>query len=180
MRPQGQIPRSRVPRELPDAGKGVDSTEMGKIKRLEKVSIFGGKLSFLVPHEWVETVEEDHYLYHEPDTESGWLRVSLITVRVSEEVPAQRLKRHFDSTDNVTVERQTRNLVSFSEKDSEDEGVSIHLYYWKVANVVLPDMLCEAVFSYTVRLDRVNAENTRAAAKLIGELVSRADFFQPA
>jgi hypothetical protein len=48
--------------------------------------------------------------------------------------------------------------------------------YKALGNVVLPDTLCEAVFSYTVPLDCVSAENTRAAVTLIAELVSRADF----
>jgi hypothetical protein len=152
---------------------------MEKITRLDRVSIFGGKLSFLIPHEWVEEDEGDDYLYHEPGTDSGWLRVSLITSRNSEETPAQRLKRHFEAEDNVTVEKQTGNVVRFSEKDSEEEGVLIHNYNWMVANVVLPDMIWEALFSYTVRLDRVNTENARTTVRLIGELVSHADFSPP-
>jgi hypothetical protein len=152
---------------------------MEKITRLDRVSIFGGKLSFLIPHEWIEKDEGGNYLYHEPETDSGWLRVSLITFRNAEEAPAQRLKRHFEGKDNVTVEKQTGNVVRFFEKDSEEEGVLIHNYYWMVANVALPDMVYEAVFSYTVLLDRVNTENTRTTVRLIGELVSQADFSPP-
>lgn len=149
---------------------------MEKITRLDSVSVFGGKLSFLIPHEWVEEVEGDNYLYHEPAADSGWLRVSLITVRNPEEAPTESLKRHFEGKNNVTVEKQTGNMVSFTEKDSEEKGISIHLYYWMVGNVVPPDTLCEAVFSYAVRPDCVNTENTRTIVTLIGELVSRADF----
>jgi hypothetical protein len=152
---------------------------MEKITRLDRVSIFGGKLSFLIPHEWIEEDEGDNYLYHEPETNSGWLRVTLITFRNAEEEPAQRLKRHFEGQDNVNVEKETGNVVRFSEKDSEEKGVLIHNYNWMVANVVLPDLVCEAVFSYTVLLDRVNAEKTRAVVRLVGDLVSQADFSPP-
>jgi hypothetical protein len=111
---------------------------MEKITRLDRVSIFGGKLSFLIPHEWIEEDEGDDYLYHEPGTDSGWLRVSLITSRSAEKTPVQRLKQHFEGEDNVTVDKQTGNMVRFSEKDSEEEGALIHNYNWMVANVVLP------------------------------------------
>ena len=51
------------------------------IQRLDRVLIFGDKLSFLISHEWVEDTSEaeDLYLYHAPGADSGWLRVSLIT-----------------------------------------------------------------------------------------------------
>src|SRR5947208_2822793 len=62
--------------------------------RLDEVSIFGDKLSFLIPHEWVEGEgDDDHYLYHEPQADSGWLRVSLITVRTDD--PELKLRKLF-------------------------------------------------------------------------------------
>jgi|SRR5579864_8759190 len=152
---------------------------MNDFTRLDRVSIFGNKLSFLIPHDWVEVFEEDHYLYHQPETESGWLRVSLITARSSDEAPSEHLKKVFDGRQNVKVEHQTGNLVSISEKDSEEDGDRIHLYYWMVANVVPPDLVREAVFSYTVRQDRIDEEETKQMVRLVGELVSRADFSPP-
>jgi hypothetical protein len=148
---------------------------MKDITRLDRVSIFGDKLSFHIPHEWVETIDDDHYLYHRPETESGWLRVTLLTVRTGDESPAERLKTSFGSRENVIVEPETGNLVSISEKDSEEDGDRIHLYYWMVANVVPPDLIREAVFSYTVLLDRINDDETQQAVRLVGQLVSRAN-----
>ena len=100
---------------------------MKKITRLDRVSIFGDKLSFLIPHEWVETFDDDYYVYHHPETESGWLRVTLLTVRTGDEAPAGRLKKIFESKENVIVEYQTGNFISISEKDSEEDGNRIHL-----------------------------------------------------
>ena len=46
---------------------------------LDEVSVFGGKLSFLLPHDWeeMETEQDNVYLYSQPKTDSGWFRVSL-------------------------------------------------------------------------------------------------------
>jgi hypothetical protein len=149
---------------------------MENAARLDRVSIFDDKLSFLIPHEWVEIFDTDHYLYYHPETESGWLRVTLISVRTGDEAPAECLKKIFGSKENVDVEHQTGNLVSVSDKESEEDGNRIHLYYWMVANVVPPDLVREAVFSYAVLLDRVHEEGTKEMVRLVGELVSRADF----
>ena len=139
--------------------------------------MFGDKLSFLIPHEWVEGngEEDDHYLYHAPEAKSGWLRVSLITLRTVEP-PSQRLKQIYGAKENVTVDAKTGNFVSVSEKDSQEDGCSIHIYYWRVANFVLPDLVHEAVFSYTILRERLNDQETLQSVKLIGQLVSEAEF----
>jgi hypothetical protein len=149
-----------------------------KAVQLERVFLFGDKLSFLIPRTFVESEEEedDHCLYQEPDTDSGWLRVSLITSKDVDRDPAERLRKFFGSKKNVYNEERTGNLVSVFEKDSEQDGDSIHLYYWAVGNVIPPDAICEALFSYTVLSERVRDFNTTRMVKLLGELVSKAEF----
>jgi hypothetical protein len=154
---------------------------MDYANRLDRVTIFGDKLSFLIPQEWVERPsEEDHYLYSLPEADSGWLRVSLITRRATSEVPLHHLKRLFAGEETVCVEEQTGNSVVAFEKESEERGVALHLYYWKVANVVQPDLFCEAVFSYTMLSERKDDEETKRMVSLVEDLVSRADFLPPA
>jgi hypothetical protein len=57
---------------------------MNEEMSLDEVSVFGGKLRFLIPHNWEEMeVERDNvYLYSQPETDSGWFRVSLNTSTV--------------------------------------------------------------------------------------------------
>jgi hypothetical protein len=159
---------------------GVDSAAMESITSLDRVFVFGDRVSFLIPHEWIEqTSENDHYLYQRPETDSGWLRVSLLTIKTVRETPSQCLQRMFANRDGVSVEEQTGNMVSASEKDSEEEGVKIHLYYWGVANIAPPDAVCEAVFSYTILLDRIKEAETVFTVKVIGQLASQAEFSTP-
>jgi hypothetical protein len=73
-------------------------------------------------------------------------------------------------------DEQTGNLVHAFERDSEEDGAKIHLYYWIVANVVEPNLVREAVFSYTVLHERINDEDTARMLGLLGRIVSRADF----
>jgi len=147
---------------------------------LDEVTVFGGKLSFLIPHNWeeMETEQDNVYLYSQPGTDSGWFRVSLNTstgTAVSDP-PAERLKRVFDKRENVSRDEQTGNLIHGYERDSEEDGVKIRLYYWLVANVVEPNLVREAVFSYTVLHERINDEGTARMVGLLRQVVGRADF----
>lgn len=146
--------------------------------RLDEVTVFGGKLSFLIPHDWeeLETEHDNAYLYSQPQADSGWFRVSLNTSTVAEGTPAEKLKRIFEHRENVCRDDQTGNLLHSYERDSEEDGVKIHLYYWIVANVVEPNLVREAVFSYTILSERVNDEETASTLRLLRQLVSRANF----
>src|SRR5215469_7813672 len=67
----------------------LTTCERMTIERLDAVSIFNDKLTFLIPHEWieVESDENDVYQYQLPDAISGFFRVSLITA----DGPAEKL-----------------------------------------------------------------------------------------
>lgn len=145
--------------------------------RLE-VSVFGGKLSFLIPHEWEELESEgdDVYVYRRPQTDSGWFRVSLNTSTVIDGPPSDKLKKIFQKSGNVTRNEQTGNFLHAYERDSEENGVKIHLCYWIVANAVGPNLVREAVFSYTVLSERINDEETTEMLRLLRQIVGQANF----
>jgi hypothetical protein len=150
---------------------------MHEVTRLDQVSTFGGKLSFLIPHEWIETEsgEDGSYLYHLPGADSGLLRVSLVTSKGSGD-PAERLRKTFQSKTNYWIEKKTKNLVNNYEKDIEQEGEFLHIYYWLVGNYVLPDLIREAIFSYTILRDQVDDEANQAIVNVLSQVLPRADF----
>ena len=153
---------------------------MGNVTRLDRVWVFGDALSFLIPHDWVQgQSEDDHYLYHLPETDSGWLRVSLITIKVPKGNVSRKLDEIFEGEKHVTIEEQTGNRVCTWEKDSEESGVPIHLFYWKIANAVPPHLVREAIFSYAVLSDLADLKETRDVVDLVGRLVSQAEFCRP-
>lgn len=149
------------------------------IKRLDAVSIFNDKLSFLIPHEWieVESDENDVYQYQLPDATSGFFRVSLITAHG----PAEKLRVNFRKNHGqVEVNPTTGDFIARSEKASTQDGTRIHIYYWFVGGSVAPDVICEAVFSYTVLAHLRDNIETQSDVKIIGELVADARFDRPA
>lgn len=61
--------------------------------------------------------------------------MSLNTTTAVAATPAEKLKGIFENRENVCRDEQTGNLVHSYERNSEENGVKIHLYYWIVANV---------------------------------------------
>jgi len=124
----------------------------------------------------MDTDQDNVFLYSHAQTDSGWFRVSLNTATAVAVTPAEKLKRIFENRENVCRDEQTGNLVHSYERDSEENGVKIHLYYWIVANVVEPNLVREAVFSYTILSERIKDEKTRKTLSLLRQIVGRASF----
>jgi len=146
-------------------------------RRLDEVSIFNNRLTFLIPHEWIEVESgaDGTYQYQVPDAQRGWFRASLITTKGVAK-PAERLANIFRGCDDVVSKEATGNLIRRSEKDTVQDGENLHLYYWFVGGCVAPDMVCEAVFSYTVLSNLVENADTLSEVNLIDRLVSDARF----
>ncbi len=150
---------------------------MSKVRRLDEVTIFNSRLSFLIPHEWIEVESGDvgTYLYQLPDAQSGWFRVSLITTK-NVASPAERLWQLFAKSGDFETNEATGNLIRRSEKDTVQDGAKLHIYYWFVGGCVPPDVVCEAVFSYTVLTDWLDKDATHSDVKLLDQLVGKARF----
>jgi hypothetical protein len=143
--------------------------------RLDEVSIFNHKLRFFIPHHWVEGEDEaDTFLYHAPGTDSGWLRVSLITAQAAD--PNERLQALLPMADCLLINEANGNRVKRSEKRSHEDGSDLHIYNWIVGNAVLPNRVFEAVFSYTILAERINDRETKQTVELLEGLVSQAVF----
>lgn len=150
------------------------------ISRLDRVSVFGDKLSFLIPHEWVQDGDQSQgvYLYRAPGTSSGWLRVSLITAKNSfagaRDLLAERTRQR-----NGKLRQSGLNLVATWENLSQEDGVPIYHYWWAVLHSLGPEVIREALFSYTVLADHRDDEETQDAVSVLSKLFCNAEFSHP-
>jgi hypothetical protein len=150
--------------------------------RLDRVSPFNEKLSFLIPHEWTEEFDTDHYLYQAPNTDSGWLRVSLITLTNAGKCSKERLTELLNERAQKEVGKfyeSDENLVVAWKQLSEESGSLTCNYWWAVGHSFGPNFAREALFSYTVLRDRSEETQTREAVSLVGRLVAGAQFADP-
>lgn len=148
--------------------------------RLDRVSIFGDKLSLLIPHEWIEEQEDgDHYLYHAPNADSGWLRISLITAKNSPE-RARELLTERANQEGGRLYESAGNIVAAWEKPSEEDGVPIYHYWWTVEHSHGPQLSREALFTYTILRDRREDAETQQTVSLLSDLIANAEFLDSA
>jgi hypothetical protein len=150
--------------------------------RLDRVFTFGEQLSFLIPHEWIEGLETDHYLYHEPNTDSGWLRVSLITLKGPGKGSKERLKELLSERaqkEAAELHESGENIVVEWVQISEESGDPICNYWWAVGHSSGPNLGYEALFSYTILQERSKDAETQETVSLIGTLVADARFTGP-
>lgn len=150
--------------------------------RLDRVFLFADQLSFLIPHEWIEAddQETDHYLYHSSNANSGWFRVSLITAKgnASKEDLFEHLSERAEK-EHGTLNEFGENFVAAWEQLSREDGDDICNYWWAVAHSRGPALAHQALFSYTVLLERNQDPETIETVALLGKLVSDARFQAP-
>lgn len=147
--------------------------------RLDEISYLG-KLRFLIPHHWVEDSEEDHSCFHEEGAESGFLRVSLITQTLPGTGNLDEVRRMMqrDRSNGEEFAQVGDNVVVSYEAEAKSDPSS-YIYWWLVGGLVSKDIIREAVFSYTVSKSVKNLSETQEMVKLVGELVSKAEFKDP-
>jgi hypothetical protein len=146
--------------------------------RLDEISAFGDKVRFLIPHDWVEGDDQDNgtCLYHAPNADSGWFRLSVITL-ANVESPEKRLSEIVASEKKeYALNQESGNYVASWEKDSTEDGVPIRLYYWSVMNVVWPNLIRKAVISYTILAGRISDPQTVETIDVLKLIVPRTTF----
>jgi hypothetical protein len=151
--------------------------------RLDRVLIFGDQLSSLIPHEWIEGEEEpDHYLYHLPNVDSGWFRVSLITLKASGKASKEQLRALLAEKaqkEQGSLCEVGDNIVVAWEELSEEDGVPICNYWWAVGRSHGPNLGHEALFSYTVLREHREDSETQETVSLLAGLVADATLAAP-
>ena len=150
--------------------------------RLDRVFPFDEKLSFLIPHEWTEEFDTDHYLYQAPNADSGWLRVSLITLTNPDKCSKERLGELLNARsqkEGGEFYESGENILAAWKQLSEESGSPICNYWWAVAHSFGPNLAREALFSYTILRERSEETEIRETVSLIGRLVADARFNDP-
>jgi len=75
-----------------------------------------------------------------------------------------------------TIDEQTGNVVCTGEMASKEDPGRLYLYRWRVANVVQPNIVQTALFSFTVLRGRMSEPETIEMVKLVERLVAESQF----
>ena len=149
--------------------------------RLDRVFIFGDQISFLIPHEWEEFDEDGkNYLYHPPNAQSGWLRVSLISIKkgCSPQELRSLLNERAVLEDGKLFEAGDNVVVAW-ENQSHENGDPITNFWWAVGHYHEPTLSHEAMFSFTVLAEQQKTPETVETVALLSQLVAQSEFAPP-
>jgi hypothetical protein len=117
-----------------------------------------------------------NYLYHAPDTDSGWLRVSLIQ---RDKLTRENQGTYGGESAKVggTLRTSGDNIHVAWETRSEEDGVPIYHYWWAVGRSHGPELSREALFTYTILIGRREHAETKETVSLLSNLIANAEFY---
>ena len=145
----------------------------------DRVSLFNDKISIRIPHDWVEEEDDDDgmYMFHDPDIEVGWYRVSLIK----------------NETENIFLESDLEDLIASSHKGENElfkagkmfvavwhENAKfeddMRMFYWEAGAIVNPKLIRSVIFSLAVKKNRIQEKGFAETLSMIQECVFATQF----
>lgn len=145
---------------------------------LKQIIYRGGIVVFSLPDAWVEEYEpEGGGVFYAPGDDTGTLRLDVITAKspspVSSSASGEVLaKIGYPHAENLP----TGGAISKHVSREVDRGAPITIYWWYLANVVEPDHVRIASFSYSILSSQEKSERTASDISFIEQSIRNARF----
>lgn len=139
---------------------------------MKEIQYGGGLATFSIPATWVaEREPRGGGIYYLDEPDSGTLRLTIQTYQKSDSselVTSASVLSGMQSRHSTTV-RTLPNGNSICEyvKHAEEDGEKLTLYWWQVANVVPPNHVRMASFSYTILSSQEGSDRTTAEVRIL-------------
>lgn len=118
----------------------------------KQISYRGGLVVFSLPGSWTEEYEPDGGgVFYAPGEDTGTLRLDVITAKAPTPIASSTGRDVLEKIGHPQTESlPTGGSLSKRVSREEDRGVPITIYWWYVADVVEPDHVRIASFSYSI------------------------------
>jgi hypothetical protein len=149
--------------------------------KMKTIKYRGGIVEFRIPASWREEYDENGGgTFYEDGNESAIFRLSLMTFKsptpttTLSSVEALKVTRQ---AENRTVETLANGnaLLRYTEAGTE-QGNKLKIMYWQVANIVPPEHVRIAVFSYTILESQENEKKFKDEITLLDSEIRSAAF----
>lgn len=148
---------------------------------MKEVNYRQGLIAFAIPFAWREEYEPSGggtFYLDEPD--SGTLRLNVLTFRKSHSAALLSSTEVLSGmrTEHGAAVRELANGNAIREYvvRTEEEGEAITLFWWELANVVPPDHVRIATFSYTVLSSQEGSASLAKELELLRSSIEKARF----
>jgi len=114
----------------------------------------GGIVTFRIPAHWTEEYEEKGGgIFYDEDNDSGTLRLNVLTFAsktpVTTRTAMSLLEARRQEYQGTLTDLGNGNALLCYTAVAQEEGASLTIHYWQIANVVPPNHFRLAIFSYT-------------------------------
>ncbi len=120
--------------------------------KTKQISYRGGLVVFSLPSSWTEEYEPDGGgVFYAPGEDTGTLRLDVITAKAPAPISSSASRDVLQKIGHAQTESlPTGGSISKRVSREDDRGVPITIYWWYVADVVEPDHVRIASFSYSI------------------------------
>ena len=153
---------------------------------MKSVVYRGGVVTFRIPAHWREEFSDvDGGTFYEDRRGSGTLRLKIITMttpkRPQTDSAMDVLQIVIDALRQKNLEHSTQirsdgNAVLKYEEASVEQGTELTIFYWVVANRLLPRHARVVTFSYTIRTKQLNDKHVRHDLEMLEAEIEAATF----
>jgi len=149
--------------------------------KMKEIDYRGGLVRFSIPGDWEEEYDPDGGgTFYEPGDDTGTLILNVLSFLTKDDVaPNHPLpifeKRKVNCNGKVETLSEDRYLLKY-QKDDEEEGNELLIFYWEVAKMVSARDCNNAVFSYTIMKSQYESESRKREIEMLEESVKEVRF----
>jgi hypothetical protein len=162
-------------RAIADYQSALEQASMPVKDGMKTIRYRGGIVTFRIPAHWTEEYEEKGGgVFYDEVNYSGTLRLNVLTFATKTPVTTRTAMslleaRRKDYQGTLTDLGDGNALLRYTEV-AREEGESLAIHYWQIANVVPPNHFRVAIFSFTKPMELANDDVAADVAMMDEEL----------
>jgi len=162
-------------RAIGDYQPAPDQAPMPDQDAMKTIRYRGGIVTFRIPEHWVEEYgEEGGGIFYDQDNDTGTLRLNVLTFAsktpVTTRTAMSLLEARRQQYQGTLTDLGNGNAVLRYTEVAQEEGESLTIHCWQIANVVPPNHFRLAIFSYTKSTELADDDMAADVAMLDEEL----------
>jgi hypothetical protein len=162
-------------RAIGDYQPALEQAPMPDQDGMKTIRYRGGIVTFRIPAHWTEEYEEKGGgVFYDEDNYSGTLRLNVLTFATQTPVTTRTAMsllevRRQEYQGTLTDLGNSNALLRYTDV-AQEEGESLTIHYWQIANVVPPNHFRVAIFSFTKPTELANDDVAADVAMMDEEL----------
>lgn len=149
-------------------------------EKMKTIKYRGGLVEFRIPASWKEEYEQqDGGTFYEDRPDSATLRLNVITAQSPNPITESSVTELLEAkgkTKGKAAKLENGNAMLRYTESATEQGHSLKITYWQVANPVPPNHVRIGIFSYTILESQQEKEKFKKEIELLDTEIRNAQF----